>query len=139
MDMLHGAIGGKLLRFSLPIAFTDVAEQLFNSADVLLLGQFVGKDAMAAVGNDIPAISLLVLLLLGLSTGANVVLAQHIGGRHEKRAEEAAHTVILVAILPGELVRDGGSFGFWLLVLSAGGTGTAQGLAEKGRKVPGIR
>lgn len=69
MDMLHGAIGGKLLRFSLPIAFTGVAEQLFNSADVLLLGQFVGKDAMAAVGNDIPAISLLVLLLLGLSTG----------------------------------------------------------------------
>ncbi len=84
MDMLHGAIGGKLLRFSLPIAFTGVAEQLFNSADVLILGQFVGKDAMAAVGNDIPAISLMVLLLLGLSMGVNVVMAQHIGGRHEK-------------------------------------------------------
>ena len=108
MDMLHGAIGGKLLRFSLPIAFTGVAEQLFNSADVLILGQFVGKDAMAAVGNDIPAISLLVLLLLGLSMGVNVVMAQHIGGRHEKRAEEAAHTAILVAIFMGLLLMLAG-------------------------------
>lgn len=101
MDMLHGTIGGKLLRFSLPIAFTGIAEQLFNSADVLVLGQFVGKNAMAAVGNDIPAISLLVLLLLGLSMGVNVVMAQHIGGRHEKRAEEAAHTAVIVALLMG--------------------------------------
>ncbi|MGP1585636.1 MAG: MATE family efflux transporter, partial [Schwartzia sp. (in: firmicutes)] len=99
MDMLHGAIGGKLFRFSLPIALTGVAEQFFNSVDVLILGQFVGKEAMAAVGNDIPAISLLVLLLLGLSMGVNVVMAQHIGGRHEKRAEEAAHTAILVALI----------------------------------------
>ena len=101
MDMLHGAIGGKLFRFSLPIALTGVAEQFFNSVDVLILGQFVGKEAMAAVGNDIPAISLLVLLLLGLSMGVNVVMAQHIGGRHEKRAEEAAHTAILVALIMG--------------------------------------
>ncbi|MGP1367334.1 MAG: MATE family efflux transporter [Schwartzia sp. (in: firmicutes)] len=104
MDMLHGAIGGKLFRFSLPIALTGVAEQFFNSVDVLILGQFVGKEAMAAVGNDIPAISLLVLLLLGLSMGVNVVMAQHIGGRHEKRAEEAAHTAILVALIMGLLL-----------------------------------
>lgn len=99
--MLHGAIGGKLFRFSLPIALTGVAEQFFNSVDVLILGQFVGKEAMAAVGNDIPAISLLVLLLLGLSMGVNVVMAQHIGGRHEKRAEKAAHTAVLVALIMG--------------------------------------
>ena len=73
MDMLHGAIGGKLFRFSLPIALTGVAEQFFNSVDVMILGQFVGKEAMAAVGNDIPAVIALGVVRVHYVTGLEFI------------------------------------------------------------------
>lgn len=51
IDMLHGSVADKFLLFALPLAFTGVFEQLFNTTDTMVLGQFVGKNAMAAVGN----------------------------------------------------------------------------------------
>ena len=52
MDMLHGSIADKLFLFAMPIGLMGLFEQLFNSADVFILGRFVGKSAMAAVGNN---------------------------------------------------------------------------------------
>ena len=56
IDMLHGAIASKLFIFAWPLVLTGVLQQLFNTADVLTLGQFIGKNAMAAVGNNTPII-----------------------------------------------------------------------------------
>ena len=56
MDMLHGSIADKLFFFAMPIGLMGLFEQLFNSADVFILGHFVGKNAMAAVGNNMPSI-----------------------------------------------------------------------------------
>ena len=74
LDMLHGSIADKLFYFAMPIGLMGLFEQLFNSADVFLLGHFVGKDAMAAVGNNMPVIGLLVTLLIGISLVANKIL-----------------------------------------------------------------
>ena len=64
MDMLHGSFWDKLIIFSMPLALTGVLQQLFNAADVAVLGQCVGKNAMAAVGNNISVIGLLVNLIV---------------------------------------------------------------------------
>ena len=99
--MLQGSLWDKLIFFALPLALTGVLQQLLNAADVAVLGQFVGKNAMAAVGNNISIIGLLVNLFMGLSLGANVVIAMHIGGKRLDRAHEAVHTAFLLAMFVG--------------------------------------
>lgn len=103
-DFLHGPIAGKLFRFAMPIAFTFIFEQLVNSTDVFILGQFVSEEAMAAVGNDGPVLSLLISMLIGLSIATNVTIAQYIGGRKYPLARQAEHTAILFSFLMGVAV-----------------------------------
>ena len=52
MDMIHGSLGDKIIRFALPVAATGILQQLFNAADIAVIGRFVGKEAMAAVGSN---------------------------------------------------------------------------------------
>lgn len=104
IDMLHGPLWNKLIIFALPLALTGVLQQLFNAADVAVLGQFVGTHAMAAVGNNTPVISLFVTLFLGLSLGANVVIARYLGARCPEQASEAVHTTFMLALLVGILL-----------------------------------
>ena len=101
IDMLHGSLWDKIILFALPLALTGVMQQLLNAADVAGLGQFVGKNAMAAVGNNTSLIGLLVSLLMGLSLGANVVIAQFIGAKKLDRVHEAVHTAFLLALIAG--------------------------------------
>ena len=67
MDLLTGSLGDKILRFAVPLAATGILQQLFNAADIAVIGRFVGKHAMAAVGSNAPLIGLLVNLFLGIS------------------------------------------------------------------------
>lgn len=69
MDMLQGSIADKLFLFAMPIGLMGLFEQLFNSADVVILGRFVGKSAMAAVGNNMPVIGILVCCSWGFPWG----------------------------------------------------------------------
>lgn len=101
IDMLNGSLWDKIILFALPLALTGVMQQLFNAADVAVLGQFVGKNAMAAVGNNISLIGLLVNLFMGLSLGANVVIAQSIGAEKFERVHDAVHTAFLLALITG--------------------------------------
>ena len=72
-DLLHGSLGDKIILFVLPLAATGILQQLFNAADIAVIGRFVGKNAMAAVGSNSPIIGLLINLFVGISLGANVV------------------------------------------------------------------
>ena len=101
IDMLHGTLWDKIILFALPLALTGVMQQLLNAADVAVLGQYVGKNAMAAVGNNTALIGLLVNLFMGLSLGANVVIAQNIGAEKFDRVHDAVHTAFLLAIIVG--------------------------------------
>lgn len=98
---LKGSIAGPLFRFAVPIAFTLILEQAVNMTDVLVLGQFVGTSGMAAVGNDMPVLALLISLMVGLSLGTNVTVAQYIGGKKFEQARMAEHTGILFSLLVG--------------------------------------
>lgn len=104
IDMLNGSLWDKIILFALPLALTGVLQQLLNAADVMVLGQFVGKNAMAAVGNNTSLIGLLVNLFMGLSLGANVVIAQSIGAEKFERVHDAVHTAFLLAMITGGLL-----------------------------------
>ena len=99
--MLHGPLVKPMVLFALPLALTGILQQLFNTADVLVLGQFVGTTALAAVGNNSPIIGLLVNLFMGVSLGANVVIARFIGAHNLKETTQAVHTSFLLALILG--------------------------------------
>lgn len=109
IDMLHGPLLGKILLFALPLAASSVLQQLFNSVDVAVVGHYASSEALAAVGSNAPVISLLVNLFLGLSMGANVVIANHIGQNDQGGIRKAVSTIMLVSLLSG----------FFLLFLGA--------------------
>ena len=101
IDMLNGSLWDKMIVFALPLAFTGVLQQLYNAADVAVLGRYVSNEAMAAVGNNVPVIGLIISLCMGLALGANVVVARFLGMRDEERASAAVHTAFLIAVMFG--------------------------------------
>ena len=101
MDMLSGSLWNKILMFALPLAASSMLQQLFNSADIAVVGQFAGSRALAAVGSNGPIINLLVNIFVGLSVGANVVISRFIGQGREKQVKEGVHTAICTAIVSG--------------------------------------
>ena len=104
VDMLHGPLLMKILVFALPLAASNVLQQLFNTIDVAVVGHFASSEALAAVGSNGPVISLLINLFTGLSMGANVIISNHIGQRDERRIRQAVNTIGMVAIVSGLLL-----------------------------------
>ena len=97
--MLEGSIADKVLLFAIPLAVTGILQQLFNAADVAVVGQFAGKDAMAAVGSNSPIIGLLVNLFIGIGMGANVVASNYTGQKNRRGISHCVHTAVLFALL----------------------------------------
>jgi len=104
MDMLHGSLGDKIIRFALPVAATGILQQLFNAADIAVIGRFVGKEAMAAVGSNNSLIGLMVTMFSGIAMGANVVIARSTGQGNREGIRHAVHTSILIAFVGGLLM-----------------------------------
>ena len=101
IDMCNGPLLGKLLRFSIPLMLSGILQLLFNAADIIVVGQFTGSSAMAAVGSTSSLNNLIVNLFLGLSAGGSVVMAQFYGAQDWKDVGEVAHTSILLGFLCG--------------------------------------
>ena len=104
MDMLHGSMFDKMLLFALPLAAGSILQQLFNAVDVAVVGRFSSSQALAAVGANSSVISLLVNLFVGISVGANVVIAHLIGKGEKDRVKSAVHTALLLALISGVLM-----------------------------------
>ena len=101
VDMISGSLGDKIIRYAIPLAATGILQQLFNAADLAVVGQFSGKAAMAAVGGNAPVIGLLVNLFVGISLGSNVIIARSIGQNDTVKISKAVHTSVVVALLDG--------------------------------------
>ncbi|MCF0140793.1 MAG: MATE family efflux transporter [Mogibacterium sp.] len=108
-EILTGSIWKAALKFAIPLAITGMLQQLFNAADVAVVGRFVGKEAMAAVGSNVPVVGLIVNLFVGISVGSNVVIARCIGEGKQKKTEQAVHTSIVLALICGVIVAVVGS------------------------------
>lgn len=99
--IIEGSLWNKILLFALPLAATSILQQLFNSADVAVVGRFCGSEAFAAVGSNQAIINLIINLFVGLSIGANVVVSRYIGQGRKEKIGFAVHTSIYIAILSG--------------------------------------
>lgn len=101
MDMTSGPLLKKILIFSVPLMLSGILQLLFNAADIIVVGQFTGSSALAAVGSTSSLINLFVNVFISFSIGANVLVAQYFGARDEKNVHETVHTSILLAIICG--------------------------------------
>ncbi len=110
IDMLNGPLLTKLVFFAMPIALTSVLQQLFNSADIVVCGRFVGSVALAAVGANAQIINLFINSFLGLSVGANVMIANYIGAGKTHKIYNVVHTAMTFAIIFGLLIAVLGLF-----------------------------
>ena len=101
IDMLNGSILDKLLLFALPLAASSILQQLFNSVDVAVVGKFASSKAQAAVGCNGAVINLILNLFVGISVGANVVIARYIGENKLEKIKSAVSTSMIVAGVSG--------------------------------------
>lgn len=103
-SMTEGPVLQGMLAFFLPIMLGTLLQQLYSAVDAVVLGQFVGKTALAAVGgSDIVLINLIVNFFVGLSSGASVVISQHAGAQEHEQVSKAVHTAIFLAVVVGAL------------------------------------
>lgn len=101
MDMTEGPLTTKIIKFTIPVMLTGILQLLFNTADVIVVGRFTGKTALAAVGSTGSLINLLVSLFIGLSIGTNVLVARYQGAKDDKAVSETVHTSIALGIVGG--------------------------------------
>ena len=98
----------KMLKFAVPLMLSSILQLLFNAADVVVVGKFAGDDALAAVGCTGSLINLLINLFMGLSVGANVMVARHFGAKREDELKKSVHTSMLLSVLGGLLLTGVG-------------------------------
>ena len=101
MDMTEGPLTTKIIKFTIPVMLSGILQLLFNTADVIVVGRFTGKTALAAVGSTGSLINLLVSLFMGLSIGTNVLVARYQGAKDDKAVSETVHTSIALGIVGG--------------------------------------
>lgn len=104
VDLTEGSIWKNLLTFTLPLLFSALLQQLYNTADLLIVGRFAGKVDMAAIGACGAITLLVVALFMGLSTGTSVLVAQYYGAKNRKELSKVVHTNFAIAIYGGGLL-----------------------------------
>ncbi|MBP3919584.1 MAG: MATE family efflux transporter [Clostridia bacterium] len=111
INMCEGPLFSKLIAFALPLMLSSILQLLYNAADVIVVGQFAGHAALAAVSSTGSLVNLIVNLFIGLSVGANVATARFFGAKDDRSVHETVHTSMLLSIIGGIGVGIIGFFG----------------------------
>lgn len=98
-DMTVGAPWKRIMEFSVPMLLGNLAQQLYNTADSVIVGKFVGDNALAAVGSASPILNLLLALFVGISTGAGIVVSQSYGARDREGLTKAIGNCIALSVV----------------------------------------
>ena len=122
IDMLHGAILPKLLRFAVPLTLSTMLQLLFNAADVVVVGRWAGDNSLAAVGSNTSLIALLTNMFLGLSIGANILAARYFGAHEDEELSKTVHTSILLSLYSGVFLTVVGILGARTILIWLPGT-----------------
>lgn len=104
MDMCNGPLLKKIIIFSIPLMLSGMLQLLFNAADIIVVGRFAGNEALAAVGSTSSLTNLLVNVFMGLSIGANVLVARFYGAGQKKELDEMIHTAIATSVAAGTIL-----------------------------------
>ena len=98
-DMTQGPPWKRIMEFSVPMLIGNIAQQLYNTADSIIVGMYVGDNALAAVGSAMPILNLLLALFVGIATGAGIVVSQSFGARDRKGLTEAIGNCIALSVI----------------------------------------
>ena len=104
IDMCNGSIMDKLISFSLPLMLSSILQLMFNAVDIIVVGRFSGKQALAAVGSTTALINVFTNLFIGISLGANVLAARFYAMGKSKEMSETVHTSITLAMVSGVIM-----------------------------------
>lgn len=99
--MIEGTIWKQLLLFSMPLLLGNLFQQLYNTVDSIIVGNYVGSEALAAVNSSNPIINLLVSFFMGISVGAGVVISRSYGSRNHEQLSKAIHTTVALGVAAG--------------------------------------
>ena len=109
VDMTQGKPGKQIVAFTIPMLLGNIAQQLYNTVDSIIVGRFVGDNALAAVGSAGPIFNLLLVLFVGISVGAGIMVSQYFGAKQREELSKTIGcsltmtliaTVIVMAITP---------------------------------------
>ncbi|MEE1086291.1 MAG: MATE family efflux transporter [Schaedlerella sp.] len=104
IDMTIGKPWEGILIFTVPMLLGNIAQQLYNTVDSVVVGNFVGDNALAAVGSAGPILNLLIALFIGISTGASIMVSQHFGARDRKALSDTIGTCIVLTAIASVLM-----------------------------------
>lgn len=99
--MTEGVIWKQLLAFSMPLLMGNLFQQLYNTVDSVVVGNYIGSEALAAVGSSNSLINLIIGMFMGIATGAGVIISQYYGGKEEQKLHWAVHTCMALSIWGG--------------------------------------
>ena len=109
-DMTDGTIWKHLVNFAFPLFMGNIFQQLYNTVDSIVVGNFVGADALGAVTSTIPIVITLIGLFIGLAMGASVVISQYFGARDIQNLRRATHTAVVSTIIMALIIS---AAGYW--------------------------
>ena len=101
VNLTEGPIGRQIVLFTVPLLLGNVFQQFYNTADTVIVGKFVGKEALAAVGSSGALINLLVSLFMGVAVGAGVVVSRYYGAKQYEEMRATIHTTIAFGLIAG--------------------------------------
>ncbi|MEG0162800.1 MAG: MATE family efflux transporter, partial [Mucinivorans sp.] len=110
-DFSQGKIGRQIIFFSVPIILGNLFMQLYQIVDSVIVGQYLGKEALAAVGASMPVVFAVVSLVIGIGSGASVVISQYFGAKNDEKVRITSDTLHVFLLVMGVLIGLVGIFG----------------------------
>lgn len=109
-DMTEGTPWKRIVEFSIPMLIGNIAQQFYNTADSIIVGKYVGDNALAAVGSSGPILNLLIVLFVGISTGAGIMVAQAFGAKDRKKLSHTIGVCITLTLIVSVVIMLVGPF-----------------------------
>ncbi len=104
INMLSGPLLPKMIAYAIPIILQGLLQTFYNAADMIVVGQFCGSKSLAAVGSTTSLVHLMINLLLGLSVGSRVLVAQEFGAKDREEMSRSSHTAVFIALVFGSVL-----------------------------------
>lgn len=99
VDMTHGSIVGHIIRFAIPLLIGNLFQQLYNTVDTWVVGNYVSNEAFSAVGAVAPIVNMLIGAFSGLASGVGVVISQYYGAGRNDKVQESVHTAVSLTLI----------------------------------------
>ena len=103
-DMTEGAPWKRIAEFMIPMLIGNVAQQLYNTADSIIVGRYIGDNALAAVGSAGPILNLLIVLFMGISMGAGIMVSQYFGAKDRENLSRAIGNSIVQTVIASVII-----------------------------------